>query len=106
LERRINYKQEIRKDGSNLEIQKGERALNKNKFIQVGNGTYNVKYIHSITMNKDGNQGWMILVNKSKENGYQNIRLSPEEYLRIEEILLTLDYQYTLLKERVHTKES
>jgi hypothetical protein len=66
------------------------------RFIKVGNGCYNVNYIHSITMNKDGQQGWMKVDNKDKEDGFERIRLSPQDYDRIEEILLTHHFEYQL----------
>lgn len=70
------------------------------RFIKAGNGTYNIKYIHSMTMNRDGQQGWLKVRNTDKENGYEKIRLTPEEYDKLEEILLTSHFHYELMKER------
>ena len=68
------------------------------RFIKVGNGCYNVNFIHCNTMNKDGQQGWMKVDNKDKEDGFEKIRLSPQDFDRIEEILLTHHFEYQLTK--------
>lgn len=54
-------------------------------FIKIGNRVYNSDQIHSITLNNDGQKGWMRIIDSTKRDGYDKIALTPEEYEDIAE---------------------
>lgn len=54
-------------------------------FIRLGNRVFNIKYVHSITLNQNGENGWLKVVD---EEGYGKYRVKPEEFEELADKLL------------------
>lgn len=59
------------------------------QFLQVDdNRIINVRYIHSVTLNKDGKWGWVKVID---EDRYSKYKITPDMFESIRKLLLNLE---------------
>lgn len=65
-------------------------AYKSKQFIPIGElRIVNVKHIHTVTLNKDKQWGWVKIVDEGDK--FSKYKISPEEFVSISKVLLEVE---------------